>query len=196
MVPKFRILEWNWIVERIKKPESKILDVGCAEQIRGGNVQDLTVQLIRRGHFITGMDIQSLNFTHERFIFIKANILEYEWPPKTFDYVIASHVLQHLGLEYWGLNKVYDDMGDRKFIDKVYRWLKPEGILFLVIPFGGTFKFIKYRNCKYRLYDMTTLESLFNKRFKIVDKIIINEVSPSRENATSIVLEVKKSNVA
>lgn len=194
MPPKFRILEWDWIIERIKKPGSKILDVGCAEKIHGGNVQDLTVQLIGRGHIVTGMDIQSLSFNHRRFNFINANVLDYEFPPETFDYVVASHVLQHLGLEYWGLNKVYDESGDKKFIDKVYRWLKREGVLFLVIPFGERFKFIRYRNCRYRLYDVETLEKLLNKRFKFIDNTIIEGVSPSRENATSIVLEMKRSN--
>ena len=192
MPPSFRILEWNWIMERIKKAESKILDVGCAERIHGGSVQNLTVQLIRRGHIITGMDIQPLNFNHRKFNFINANVLEYDFPLETFDCVVASHVLQHLGLEYWGLNTIYDDVGDKKFINKVYKWLKMEGTLFLVIPFGKTFKFIEYKNCKYRLYDMGTLKSLLNKKFKIVDEIIINEVSPSRANATAIVLEAKK----
>lgn len=92
---------------------SKVLDIGMGE---GRNA----VFLARKGYNVTGIDISSVAISKARYLAkefgvriktILASIMQYNFPPKSFDAIICFYFV------------------DRKLNEKILSWLKPGGIL-------------------------------------------------------------------
>ena len=190
--PVSRAFEYGWIRDKIRVG-SEVLDVGC---IRGKTVQKLTVSLVERGDFVTGVSLMPCLFEHKNFKFIQGNVLSLDFKPGSFDSVIASHVLQHIGMPYQGYTGEVDLAGDAKFIAKVYEWMNYNGSLFVLVPFAGKFQYASFSsNCRYRIYDRETLDALFKNRFEIVDDVTFDGAHDSKKlvkDAKARLMELKK----
>jgi SAM-dependent methyltransferase len=104
----------------------RVLDVGGAES-------RLAKTLAELGFDVTVIDI--LDVDHGKAKFVKANILEYEFPEEYFDVIIAISTVEHVGLPAYG-QKVLDPNGDIKAMGKLYRWLKRGGYAIVTVPYG------------------------------------------------------------
>ena len=108
------------ILKLITRHHSIILDVGCGA---GG----LAGILLSNGHIVDGITISSIEYkTAQKFIRnIFIHDLETGLPEDIlelkYDYVVCSHVLEHI---------VYPD----KLLKDIYKILKPQGCLLIALP--------------------------------------------------------------
>jgi 2-polyprenyl-3-methyl-5-hydroxy-6-metoxy-1,4-benzoquinol methylase len=190
--PVSRAFEYGWIRDKIRVG-SNVLDVGC---VRGKTVQKLTVALVKRGDSVTGVSLMPCLFEHKNFKFIQGNVLSLDFKSGSFDSVVASHVLQHIGMPYQGYAGEVDLAGDTKFIEKVYEWMNYNGSLFVLVPFAGKFQYVSFSsNCRYRIYDSEALDALFKNRFEIVDNVTFDGAHDSKKlvkDAKAVLMELKK----
>ena len=97
------------------KPNSKILDIGTATGIH-------MEYFANRGLIPFGIDLDDKNFLfHGVYDFIETSSETANFEPESFDYIFASHILEHMGnplatLHLWR------------------KWLKPNGMLILIVP--------------------------------------------------------------
>jgi len=100
------------------RPHSRVLDLGC-------NDGSFTQLLQDKGFEVTGADfgeiIQKAQEEHPKCHFIATNIDSVDFLEKSFDAVIALGLIEHL-------------VGDIEFMRKAYRWLTPNGRIFLSTP--------------------------------------------------------------
>ena len=190
--PVSRAFEYGWILDKIRVGNN-VLDVGC---VRGKTVQKLTVALVERGDFVTGVSLMPCLFEHKNFKFVQDNVLSLDFKSGSFDSVVASHVLQHIGMPYQGYTDELDLAGDTKFIEKVYEWMNHNGSLFVLVPFAEKFQYVSFSsNCRYRIYDSKTLNALFKNRFEIVDDVTFDGAHDSKKlvkDAKAMLMELKK----
>ena len=108
------------VLKLITKPDSIILDVGC-----GGGV--LAKILSSIGHTVDGITISSDElvmakpFVRNLYLHNLETGLPLTLKPNQYDYVICSHVLEHI---------VYPE----KLLKDIYTVLKPGGVLIVALP--------------------------------------------------------------
>jgi len=136
---------------KFTRPEDRkkirILDVGGAESYLSKILSEL-------GFDVTVIDINDYDYGKAKFI--KANLLDYEFPGEYFDIILAISTIEHVGLPCYGQDKIVLD-GDKIVADKIYRWLKKDGLAVITVPYGiphhpPTFE---------RVYTMPELKQLF-----------------------------------
>lgn len=178
---------FNWIIEKIRK-DSNILDAGCGPGT-------LSNSLLKLGHWVTGVDLKEPKIKHQRFRFIKDDLLEINFSPSFFDHITACHVLQHIGLGYQGFvpNTIHEE-GDKTFIERAHKWLKPDGSIFIVVPIAGKFQYVTW-GYRWRVYDCDSIIGLFHGMFNIVDSMRFDGAYDTKtivDDAEVIVIEAKK----
>jgi len=93
---------------------SKILDIGC------GN-GDFTIELLKMGFDVHGIDLSESNFLNDRFTKVDLQTQKYPFPDNHFDIVFSKSVIEHL--------RDPDYM-----VDEAYRVLKPGGTFICLTP--------------------------------------------------------------
>jgi len=130
-----RIVEYTFVYQSICslltlsyscRRNIKILDIGCCES-------NLAKTLAELGFDVIGIDINYCDICPARLL--QANILETEFEPNSFDIILAISTVEHIGLSCYG-QKVQDNNGDIITMQKIYRWLKPNGIAIITVPYG------------------------------------------------------------
>ncbi|RLF82421.1 hypothetical protein DRN38_00175 [Thermococci archaeon] len=145
---------WKYLSVLLTLPKEerkkiKILDVGGAES-------RLAKVLSLLGFDVTVIDINKDDFGKAKFI--KANILEYDFKPESFDIIIAISTIEHIGLPCYG-QKIQDPQGDIKTMRKIWKWLKKGGIAIITLPFGKPHHPPTFE----RVYSMDSLEVLLKQ---------------------------------
>lgn len=191
--PVSRKFEYNWILERVEDG-STVLDVGC---VRGIQLQRLTVALLNKNCLVRGVSLNNVarNVHHHNFTYTKADVLRTRFNQESFDVIVASHVLQHLGLPYFGLHENLVEHGDEIFIEKAWKWLKPDGILFIIVPIAKKSQYVFTSNCTYRVYSPAKLEVLFAKKFSVVGGVAFDGAHDTKKKvkeAKALLWELKK----
>lgn len=108
------VLRW------IEKENAVVLDVGCG----GGTLAKILQQ---KGFTVDGITISkseqssSIPFTRDVYIFNLENGLPEEVQQRKYDYVVCSHVLEHI---------VYPE----KVLTDIFQVLKPDGLLIVALP--------------------------------------------------------------
>ena len=123
----------------------RILDVGGAES-------RLSKFLAEQGFDVYVIDIREDDYGSARFI--KANILEYDFPEGFFDIIVAISTVEHVGLPCYG-QELIDRDGDVKALRKLKSWLRSGGLLLLTLPFGVPHHPPDFE----RVYNLETLRS-------------------------------------
>lgn len=125
-------LPYKWPVLKKLFPDTNLnfLDFGCGK----GTITE-KVHLLRPAYSITGVDIsqKALTFAKKRIpkatfkIINESQVIPY--PDNTFDFVLASDVLEH----------IYDT---KTAFRELSRILKPNGTLLISVPYNGKLKLI------------------------------------------------------
>jgi SAM-dependent methyltransferase len=152
-----RALEYTWVLKHLKllKPEAIVLDVGCAESL-------LSYELLARKYRVVGIDIREHYFKNKWILFIKRDILQTGLRSDIFDAIIAISTIEHIGLGAYA-QPVFDDEGDIKTMEELYRILKPGGIIFITTPYIGNEPFhISQFERKYNRERLTKLVKCFH----------------------------------
>ena len=86
---------------------------------------------------------------------IRGDVLTHDWPWRTFDVVVGISSIEHIGLGHYDHDPIAED-GDRHCMERVVRWLKPGGQVYLDVPYGP-----EYTVCgtSHRVYDDRALAS-------------------------------------
>lgn len=127
---------------------AKVLEVGCAE------ADWMTPMLaVRPDLQIVGIDCRRCERPAPT---IEGDVLTYEWPDASFDAVVGVSSIEHIGLTHYG--DPADPDGDTHCMERVVRWLKPGGWVYLDVPYDPA----GYREdgTSHRVYDERTLSRL------------------------------------
>ena len=188
---RYRRLSTPWILNRITN-KGNVLDIGG---IGAGPIQDLTAELLRRGSIVTEVDIEKTSFEHPNLTCIETNILTTDFEPDSFNTILAIHVMQHIGNKWKGKNDIFDNAGDVKCIEQIYKWLKPGGMAFIETPVASQLQTLTWDEAtEWTVYTMDHLRRLFH-RFIIVDSFLYDGALDSRTripDARSAVLMLRK----
>lgn len=124
-----RVLENNWLycfLDRLPE-EARILDIGCAESM-------LSFELANMGYRVIGIDIRDYPLTHPNLSSIVGNICQMPFRDESFDFITCISTIEHIGLSSWGIPAF--SQGDINAMKEILRCLKPNGLLYLTVPFG------------------------------------------------------------
>lgn len=155
-----RIIEVPFILQRLPK-SGNIIDIGCSNSA-------LALQLACLGYHVTGIDVRSYPFSHPNLRFYQQDILDTSIQEESHDCAILISTIEHVGLGHYGDEK---SISDREFLDKIARYVKPNGSIFITVPFGSYFE------CDwYRVYNSEKLSSLL-RGYYLVDQIFFRRIS-------------------
>jgi len=145
----------NKFLKTLKK-KSKILDLGCGTG-RFANYY------AKRGHNVIGIDfskemIRIGKRKYKNLKLIHKDMLKIKYKKETFDAICITYSLFHVTKN-----------NAKKVIKNSYNWLKPNGILFLVLQEGHGHIYFKEGNLKAytKLYTKKEIKTLL-KKFKII----------------------------
>jgi len=170
--------EYPWIYDRIPKEPQDILEVGCGiSHHHDGRdpheeVNELTKKLAEDGHDVVGIDIKQLRWNHPNFFFMRADILD-DFLEEHFDVVLASQVINHIGMLYRiggeTLLQHYDpSFGDRRFLKIVRERLRTEGKAIISTMIGDT----GMSSSHSRSYNKEFLDKMFSEHFNILEHVV------------------------
>lgn len=127
-------------------PDARVLEVGCAE------ADWMTPMLaVRPDLQITGIDCRPGGRPGE---VIQGDVLTHDWPDASFDVMVGVSSIEHIGLGHYG--DPLDPDGDRHCMERVARWLKPGGWVYLDVPYGPAYA---VAGTSHRVYDMPAVVS-------------------------------------
>jgi SAM-dependent methyltransferase len=124
--------EQFWTAGRIVLPRrAKVLEVGCAE------ADWLTTMKARRPDLhLTGVDQRGHPPRPGADVLLRGNILDAGlFPAASFDVIVAISVIEHVGIGRYG--DVKDADGDTMAMANIKQWLKPDGFLYMDVPYRG-----------------------------------------------------------
>lgn len=128
--PTDRYIEYPWLLKHLPKDERlDILDVGSSGSM-------LPYLMNALGHKVSSIDIRPRQDVeaNKEITFYHRDICNSCLPDNYFDIVTAISTIEHIGLEgRYGVDKQNSDI---KAIEEIHRILKPNGILFMSVPFG------------------------------------------------------------
>jgi SAM-dependent methyltransferase len=169
-----------------EKAGSKILEIGSQHS-------PVASMLSKSGFNVTGVDLrdsdQEVNYTHITSDFCQLPISFYRENIGTFDVAVSISAIEHFGLNTYGEGKerCFYDVTAMRYI---YDFLKPGGVCYLTVPFGGKFVEVKPH---WRVYDWGSFndrlaQSFFVEKFHlgVCEKIDINGVTMNSGQRISI----------
>ena len=126
-----RIIENSFVSKLILNlPCGKVLDIGSS-------ALEIPRTLNDKNFSVTCLDPCVDNQVENGIEIVRGDIRHTIWSNETFDYVTCISTIEHIGVSgRYGITKE-DPQGDLKAIKEIYRILKPNGKLFLTIPFGS-----------------------------------------------------------
>jgi 2-polyprenyl-3-methyl-5-hydroxy-6-metoxy-1,4-benzoquinol methylase len=188
---KYKRLSTPWILNRVPA-FSRVLDIGGVGR---GPLQDLTRELLQKGNLVTEVDIERSGFKHPNLTLVEKNILATNFEPKSFDLILSIHVLQHIGNKWQGKNDIFDAEGDVKVAEKILRWVKPGGHVFIETTIASRMSTLIWdKDTEWTIYTLDYLHKLF-RRFIFVDSFVYDGALDSRKrisDAQAVVLMLRK----
>lgn len=145
-----KVIERAFVLSRLRDDKGKVLDVGCAAE-----ENCVPVALALLGYEAFGIDIRDFRVKIHNFHFVRGDIRNSCFLDNCFDYICAISTIEHIGVgTIYGSNIEPD--GDRKAMNEIWRLLRPEGHVFLSVPFGQATVVPGFQ----RIYDRSGLHSL------------------------------------
>jgi len=150
--PTDRYVEYPFIVRNLPKPPARILDVGSAGSY-------FPLLLSGFGYQVVGLDVREYAITNRlsfpNFKFSKGDIRKCDIADNSFDAVISTSTVEHIGLSgRYGMDEDVD--GDCKALAQMQRIVRPGGVVIITVPFGMA-KIIR-PDC--RVYDFAWLRRI------------------------------------
>jgi hypothetical protein len=159
-IPIFdRPYEYAFTVEKFLEHNVRnrnILDIGSA----GSTLPTILAAL---GNKVTCLDIRDWPVSYPNLSFIKGDIADLNLPYESFDVITCVSTIEHIGLGRYG--DIEDPEGDIKAAEEPKKYLKPNGLLILTVPFGKpTVVFPAHR-----IYNRSRLQKIISG-FRVVDE--------------------------
>jgi SAM-dependent methyltransferase len=140
-------------------PGATILEVGCAE------ADWMTpILAVRPDLHLTGIDWRPV--AGRPGSVLQGDVLTVDWPAETFDAMVGISSIEHIGLWHYDHDPL-DAEGDRHCMDRVWRWLKPGGVVYLDVPYDPAGYHVE--GTSHRVYDDRALATRLVSRFVPVD---------------------------
>lgn len=108
-------------------PGARLLELGCAEANWLAGMRSHRPDL-----YLVGIDTRH-EHRPDADEHIIADLLQHDFPEASFDAIIAVSVTAWCGMGKYAGNPT-DPEGDRKMLQRVHRWLKPDGWVYLDMP--------------------------------------------------------------
>lgn len=127
---------------------ARILEIGCAE------ADWMTPMLAERPDLqITGIDWRACERPGT---VIRGDVLTADFPDASFDAMVGISSIEHIGLGHYSGDPLDSD-GDIHCMQRVARWLKRDGSVYLDVPFDAA----GYRVCgtSHRIYDAAAVQA-------------------------------------
>lgn len=123
-------------------PHARVLEIGCAE------ADWMTPMLALRPDLqITGIDWRGCKRPGTT---IKGDVLAVDFAPGSFDVVVGISSIEHIGLGHYDADPAHA-FGDVRCMERVGRWLKPGGWVYLDVPYNAAGYAVRGTEC--RVYD-------------------------------------------
>lgn len=106
---------------------------------------------------LSGIDVRRRKNVPHGVWFHNSDVLTYEHPVDTLDWVVAVSTIEHVGLGHYGDPK--DPDGDTKVLALAYKWLKPGGWLSFDVPWNAGKRAYEVVGTSHRVYDEDAVES-------------------------------------
>jgi len=103
------------------------------------------------------------------------------FPPASFDVVIAVSVIEHVGVGRYG--DTIDPDGDIRAMQNIKRWLKPNGLMYMDVPYRPTGS-----STPFRQYNEADLQARVINGWKVVDR---EHFSPQHPDGPYVALVLK-----
>jgi SAM-dependent methyltransferase len=133
---------------------ARVLEIGCAE------ADWLTpMKTARPDLYLVGIDQRTSNDRPGADERILGDVLTYEFPPASFDAVIAVSMIEWAGMGHYGDPE--DPDGDLKTLQNARRWIKPDGWLYFDVPVVEDSD--RPRHTKMRVYSDAMFARLFDE---------------------------------
>ena len=128
---------------------ARVLEIGCAED------DWQTAMLAARPDLeLVGIDWREVTRPGR---VIRADVLNHDFRPAPyFDAIVAVSTIEHIGLGSYE-NDPLDPDGDTHTMERCARWLKPDGFLYLDVPYRPEGPYAVTSN--FRAYDEPALQS-------------------------------------
>jgi 2-polyprenyl-3-methyl-5-hydroxy-6-metoxy-1,4-benzoquinol methylase len=126
---------------------ARILDVGAAEST-------ISLSLASLGHDVTALDPRGYPFAHPNLTVAATTLEKLDEPDEPFDSILLISTLEHVGLGFYGEGAGAED-ADLRALERLARFLAPDGLLVLTVPYGEATVAEKERT-----YDAKTLDRL------------------------------------
>jgi len=148
-----RFIEWSWVFSELPKGKASILDIGPGSEFL------CSATAARNGAEVTCFDVRRFDppFTMQGLDLVTGDLQAYDFKDKKFDAIINVSVIEHIGLGRYGDANSTD--GDIKVMQKLARWLKPNGKMLFTIPVGKD----AIHSPLHRVYGQQRLPSLLGK---------------------------------
>lgn len=130
--------------------KGRVLEIGCAEADWLSAMRKARPDL-----HLTGIDQRKV-YRPAADEHIVADVLTYDFPPASFDAIIAVSMIEWAGVGHYG--DPVDPEGDVKTLQRARRWIKPSGWLYFDVPYGDR---IRSQNPKMRVYSDADFAVLF-----------------------------------
>ena len=138
-----RIVEYPWFFSRLPLKEGRLLDAGSVLNF------DFIIthqSLLTKNIFISTFAPEKKCFWNKGISYIYEDIREICYKGNFFDWIVSLSVFEHIGLDntkYYTNEKSKNENNLDSYlmvVKEFHRILKPEGVLYLSVPFG------KYKN--------------------------------------------------
>jgi len=132
----------------------------------GANEEPIAQALFDIGYLdVTGIDLFHYKYK-ANFTFIQANLFQYDFKGKLFDVIICLSTVEHMGLNVYSQKEKEDK--DIETMHKIASLLKPNGVVYLTIPFGIHFKVV---SSPARIYTTETIQSRITPLFRVEKRL-------------------------
>ena len=157
-----RIIENPFVLSRLPASPAKILDFGATSSW-------LSLNLASLGHKVSAFDLRPYEFSHPNINFTQGDIFSAELPSNEFDAIIIVSTLEHVGLD---INK-YGENADGRALSVLSKTLKPNGRLFLTVPYGKP-----VITSSHRVYSYDILKNIIPSGLSVKEAVYYKKNSP------------------
>jgi SAM-dependent methyltransferase len=106
----------------------RVLDVGASES-------SVSLSLASLGYDTVALDLNPYRFSHPGLEPVAAKLEAWE-PASDFDAILCISTIEHVGLGWYG-EEPEPEGADRRALDRLGTWLKPDGVIVLTVPYGA-----------------------------------------------------------
>lgn len=120
---------------------ASVLEIGCAEADWRSPMHEIRPDLQ-----LTGIDWRR---SEGPGTLIRGDVLTHDWPAASFDVIVGISSIEHIGLGHYESDPIDRD-GDRHCLERAVTWLRPDGWMYLDVPYGPAYQVV---GTSHRVYD-------------------------------------------